>query len=290
MEIIRVNTKRGLELKGAIWNSSSSDTVVILMSGICSNVFQNDLIPSTGEILSQNNIACIAGQAMDAFSFFCYSDINLKKQVNTGVVFDDFSVAYEDVESYIKYAKELGFKNIILAGHSLGSNKIINYLGNTPDNFVKYFIVTAPIDLGHWWRVMPNIDVCLKLAEQFVTEGRNKDILPYLFGGFSPMSAESVLNFYNADNLKNCPVISNDGETDSLYSIKINGAFVIGENDSLTGGDPRGFIEKINSYCRHPEKNKTIVIKDGSHIFYGKHREYAEVMLKLVKDSDLLMV
>lgn len=145
MEIIRVNTPRGLELKGAMWGNNTMNTVVIMMSGICSNVFQNDLLAATGELLSKNNIACIIGHAMDAFSCFAYSDFSIGKQRNTGVVFDDFSAVYEDVESYVKYAKNLGFHNIILAGHSLGSNKIIHYLGNTPDNFVDYFIVSAPL-------------------------------------------------------------------------------------------------------------------------------------------------
>ena len=60
MEIIRVKTPRGLELKGAIFGDYTMDTVVIIMSGICSNVFQNDLLPVTGELLSSNNIAFIA--------------------------------------------------------------------------------------------------------------------------------------------------------------------------------------------------------------------------------------
>lgn len=283
MEIIRVNTPRGLELKGAMWGDSSMDTVVIMMSGICSNVFQNDLLPATGELLSTNNIAFIAGHAMDAFSCIAYSDFSINKQKYTGVVYDDFSLVYEDVESYVKYAKCLGFRNIILAGHSLGSNKIINYLGNTQDNYVDYFIVTAPVDLSHWFKVMPNVSKCIQLAEQFVSEGREKDILPYLFGGFSPMSAETVLSFYNAYNLKNCPVISGDGETSSLSNIKVNGAFVIGEKDSLTEGDPKGFMEKINSYCKNCENNQVIVVPDASHIFYSKHDEYARVILDCVE-------
>lgn len=44
------------------------NTVVIMMSGICSYVFQNDLLTSTGRLLSKNNIVFIAGHAMDAFS------------------------------------------------------------------------------------------------------------------------------------------------------------------------------------------------------------------------------
>ncbi len=283
MEIIRVNTPRGLELKGAIWGDASMDTVVIMMSGICSNVFQNDLLTAAGDLLSQNNIAFIAGHAMDAFSCIAYSDFSIHKQRYTGVVFDDFSLVYEDVESYVKYAKESGFKHIVLAGHSLGSNKIIHYLGNTSDNFVDYFIVSAPVDLSYWFKVMPNVMECIELAQKYVSEGRGHDILPYLFGGFSPMSAETVLGFYNAYNLKNCPVISGEGETASLSNIKINGSFVIGAKDSLTDNNPKGFMEKINSYCKNPEQNQVIVIPDASHIFYGKHEEYANSILDCVQ-------
>ncbi len=283
MEIIRVNTPRGLELKGAMWGNNTMDTVVIMMSGICSNVFQNDLLPAAGELLSSNNIAFIAGHAMDAFSMIAYSDFSTGKQRYTGVVYDDFSLVYEDVEAYVKYAKELGFKNIVLAGHSLGSNKIINYLGNTADDFVDYFIVSSPVDLAYWWKVMPNVSLCLETAKKFVEDGRGKEILPFLFGGFSPMCAETVLGFYNAYNLKNCPVISHDGETSSLYSIKISGSFVIGGKDSMAAGDPKGFMNQINACCKNPEANQVVVVPEASHIFYGKHKEYAAVMLECIK-------
>ena len=288
MEIIRVKTPRGIELKGAMWGSDRMNTVVIMMSGICSNVFQNDLLTSTGGLLSKNNIAFIAGHAMDAFSCIAYSDFSTGKQKYTGVVYDDFSLVYEDVEAYVKFARDLGFKNIILAGHSLGSNKIIHYLGNTSDNFVDYFIVSAPVDLAHWFEVMPNVKECIELAKKFVDENRGTEILPYLFGGFSPMSAETVLSFYNAFNLKNCPVISNNGATASLFNIKVNGSFVIGEKDSLTDGNPEGFMVKLNSYCKHPERNQVIVIPDASHIFYGKDKEYAQTILECVEKHSFL--
>lgn len=286
MEIIDVETPRGLVLKGAMWGNNDFDTVVIMLSGICSNVFQNELLPATGDTLLKNGVAYIAAHAMDSFSIISYSNTKTKKQSTTGVVFDDFSVVYEDVETYVKYAKNLGFKRIILAGHSLGSNKIINYLGNTSDNFVDSFIVTAPIDLTHFFNCIPDKDMYLKTARQFVDSGRGQDILPFVFMGFSPMCADTLLNFYNAENLKNCPVISGDGETDSLYSIKISGSFVIGGKDSMTDSDPEGFITKINSHCRKPKNNRLVVIPDASHIFYGKHQEYADTILDCVKSND----
>ena len=285
MEILKVTTPRGLELKGAIFGDNKNDTVLIMLTGICSNVFQNELLYTTGKLLESNGISCIIAHAHDSFSCFAYTDFSIGKQRHAGVFNDDFNMVYEDVESYVKYAKEeMGFKNIVLAGHSLGSNKIIHYLGNTPDNYVDYFIISSPVDIMHWWKIMPNIDKCFDMAKSIVDEGRGDDILPFLFGGFSPMTANTVLGFYNADNLKNCPVLSGNGETRSLYNIKPNGAFIIGSKDSVTGNSPKSFMEKLNSWTRNPNHNIVIEVPDASHIFFGKHDIYAETILECINN------
>lgn len=284
MDIIKAVTKRGLELRGAIYDSGSTDAVLVMLTGICSNVFQNDLLDATGNLLSKNGISVIIGHAHDSFSCFAYTDHSIGKQKNTGVYNDDFNMVYEDVETWVLKAKEMGFESIILAGHSLGSNKIINYLGNTSDDFVDYFIVSCPIDIMHWWEVMPNIDECFELAEQWVRKGRGNDILPFLFGGFSPMTANTVLGFYNAENLKNCPVLSKKGETKSLYNIKPNGTFLIGSKDSVTGDSPKAFMEQLNQWTKSPERNQVIEVYGASHIFYGKHDLYAETILQCLQN------
>lgn len=290
MEIISVQTPRGLVLKGAMWGDTSMDTVVIMMSGICSNVFQNELLPEAGKVLSENGIAFIAGQTMDAFSFISYSNTKTGKQTTTGVVTDDFSMSYEDVESYVKYAKDLGFKKIILAGHSLGSNRVIHYLANTADDYVNNFIISAPVDLRHFFDIIPDKEIYLETAQKFVDEGRGKDILPFAFMGFSPMTANTLLAFYNAENLKNCPVISDDGETRSLSQMKVNGAFIIGACDSMTNKDAEGFIRKINSYCKNPKKNRIVVVPNASHIYYAKHNEHACAVLDCVKSFECITI
>lgn len=290
MEIINVQTPRGLVLKGVMWGDTSMDTVVIMMSGICSNVFQNELLPEAGKVLSENGIAFIAGQTMDAFSFISYSNTKTGKQTTTGVVTDDFSMSYEDVESYVKYAKDLGFKKIILAGHSLGSNRVIHYLANTADDYVNNFIISAPVDLRHFFDIIPDKEIYLETAQKFIDEGRGKDILPFAFMGFSPMTANTLLAFYNAENLKNCPVISDDGETRSLSQMKVNGAFIIGACDSMTNKDAEGFIRKINSYCKNPKKNRIVVVPNASHIYYAKHNEHACAVLDCVKSFECITI
>lgn len=285
MEIIKINTKRGLELKGAFFDVESKETVLIMLTGICSNIFQNELLYSTGKLLSKNNIAVMIAHSMDSFSCFAYTDHSINKQKITGTFNDEFDKVYEDVESYVLWAKEKGYKKIILAGHSLGSNKIINYLGNTKDNFVDRFIISSPIDLGHWWTIMPDIERCLKLAEKYIKEGNENYILPWLFGGFSLMTAKTVIDFYNAKNLKNCPVLSNDGEFESLKNIKPNGLFLIGGKDSVVGKSPKEFMETLKAHTKNPFKNKVAVIENASHIFYNKHDEYANAVFDYIKET-----
>lgn len=284
MEIIKAIAKRGLELRGAIYGDTSNDTALVMLTGICSNIFQNDLLDSTGKLLSKNGITTIIGHAHDSFSCFAYTDHSIGKQKHTGVFRDEFPMVFEDVETWVLKAKELGFKKIILGGHSLGSNKIINYLGNTSDDFIDYFIVSSPIDIMHWWEVMPNIDKCFEMAKEFVRAGKGEDILPFLFGGFSPMTANTVLGFYNADNLKNCPVLSKQGETKSLYNIKPNGTFIIGSKDSVTGKSPKAFMEQLNNWTKDPSKNKVIEVEGASHIFYNMQDVYAQTVLDCIKD------
>ena len=48
----------------------------------------------------------------------------------------------DDIEGYLNYARKSGYKNIILAGHSLGANKVIYYLSRHHDKKnVSHFIL-----------------------------------------------------------------------------------------------------------------------------------------------------
>lgn len=286
MKIISVPTQRGLVLRSVMYEAQNCDTVVILMTGICSNIFNNQLLQTTGEVLSKNGVSYIVGQAMDAFSVLHYSNVITKTQELKGVAIDDFDVINQDIQAYVDYAKALGYKNIILGGHSLGSNRVIHYLSQNHDCCVKQFIISGPVDFADMLKTMVP-EEHLEIAKKFVADDRGEEILPFLFGGFSPMRADTMVNnWINNKIYKNCPFLSLEGETESLSRIKINGAIIIGEKDSCTGGNAYKFASKINSCMQNSAKNRIIIVKDASHIFYNKHNEYAQAVLNFVKEND----
>ena len=97
MDILKVTTPRGLELKGAIFGDDTNDTALVMLTGICSNVFQNELLYTTGRLLEKNGITCIIAHAHDSFSCFAYTDFSTGKQKHAGTFNDDFNMVYEDV-------------------------------------------------------------------------------------------------------------------------------------------------------------------------------------------------
>ena len=267
-----------------MYEAACADTILILMSGICSNIFNNQLLQTTGEVLSQNGISYIAGHAMDAFSVLHYSNTKTKTQELKGVALDDFSVINDDIQSYIDYAESLGYKNIILGGHSLGSNRVIHYLAQNPNSKVKHFILSGPVDLAQMLETMVKKEE-FEYAKKLVYENRGDEILPFLFGGFSPMSANTMINNWHDNKIyKNCPFLSNDGEVDSLSKIKISGMVLIGEKDSCAGDYPIDFARKISSETKSHHENKIVILDDAGHVFYNKHNEYAKAILDFIKD------
>ena len=80
MDILKVKTPRGLELAGAIFGDKTADTVLIMVTGICSNVFQNELLYKTGQLLSENGVTVIVAHPHDAFSCFAYTDFSIGRQ------------------------------------------------------------------------------------------------------------------------------------------------------------------------------------------------------------------
>jgi len=273
-----------------MYEANNTDTIMILMTGICSNIFNNQLLQTTGELLSSNGISYIVGQAMDAFSVLHYSNTVTKTQELKGVVLDDFSVINEDIQSYIDYAKSLGYKNIILGGHSLGSNRVIHYLSQNPDCAVKHFIISGPVDFTDMLNVMTKPEQ-FELAQKLVNEGKGDEILPFLFGGFSPMSANTMIaNWYDNKIYKNCPFLSGDGETESLSKIKISGLILIGEKDSCAGADAFVFATKINNCTQSSKDNKIVILEGAGHVFYNMHNEYANIVLKFIKDLGLVKI
>lgn len=146
---IRVPTERGVMLDGVLCHKTHTDTVLIAITGIHGNFYSNPFYYNIGDTLNEAGIDFIYAQTNDAFGRMKTVNVNTGEQETIGSWNERFSYTDEDIDAYLAFAEEEGYEHIILAGHSLGANKVIYYLSRHHDPRVEHFFLLSPANLTY---------------------------------------------------------------------------------------------------------------------------------------------
>ena len=276
---LEIGTKRGVVLNGVLFESEKkSDTVLIAITGIHGNFYSNPFYFNIGDTLSANGIDFIYAQTNDAFSEIETINFKTKKKELIGSWNERFFYTEEDIGAYIDFAAK-NYKKIILAGHSLGANKVIYYLSKNFDERVDKFIFLSPANLTY---MMKNVtDYEKKIIKKFVDYGQGEKILPFEFMGWVVCTANTA-NDWLSGTLNNVHV-EVDGDFLQVEKIRHEGALFIGTYDNFTCGDPVKFLKNINDHMQTAEKNKLIFIEKTGHTYQQKEQEIADKILDVIK-------
>ncbi|MBQ3462027.1 MAG: DUF1749 domain-containing protein [Clostridia bacterium] len=282
MKEIYVPTKRGTVLNGVLFKAKNeADTVVIAITGIHGNFYSNPFYYNIVDTLNEGGIDFMYAQTNDAFGKIKSFNVITRKEEIIGSWNENFEHTNEDIEGYINYAWEIGYKHIILAGHSLGANKVIHYLSETHDKRVEHFILLSPANLTHMMSGVTDREK--KIVRDMVEGGHGQQMLPFYFMGWVACVADTAYQWLFTDTLNNVHV-ETDGDFSQAEKITHTGALVIGTYDNFTYGDPSGFLENINNHIPTAKDNKLVFIEKTGHTYQQKEEEIADDILQLVKD------
>lgn len=276
MENLEIETARGTILNGVLFSEKKSDTVLIAITGIHGNFYSNPFYFNIGETLSKNGIDFIYAQTNDAFGEIETFNVKTQKKEIIGSHNERFFYTEEDIFAYLNFA-EKNYKNIFLAGHSLGANKIIYFLSKNPAANIKKFLLLSPANLSY---MMSGVtDGEKKIIKKFVDYGQGEKILPFEFMGWVICTANTANDWISG-------ILDNTTQNFSqVEKIIHSGALVIGTYDNFTRGDPKNFLENINNHFREPEKNELIFIEKTGHTYQQKEQEIADIILKYLQKN-----
>lgn len=281
MKIFEVETKRGDVLYGCLYGEKYKDTCVIITNGTCGNIFENKFLQVVGEELEKNKISFIYAHNSGAF----HRMDSAKNGGPIGNTYDLFDNCLEDLQAFVDFAKECGYKHIILGGHSYGANKAVYYLSQNQKEKIDKYILISPTDTSRLKdHEQKSADELMPIALKFKKEGRLDDIMPTIFDDYNYYTARAFLDFIENKHAKNLPVYSKNGDWKQLKSIKQIGLFVMGENDGFAYGDTAKHLKEINKQTSRKD-NLVKVISNTGHTFKGKADELAQEILKFVNHS-----
>lgn len=281
MKIIEVETKSGTTLYGCLYGEQYQDTCVIITNGNCGNIFENKFLQVVGEELENNKISFVYAHNSGAFHRM---DTKTKSGNPIGNTYELFDDCLEDLQAYIIWAKERGYRHIILGGHSYGTNKVVYYLSKNQKEPIEKYILISPTDTGQLKEhERLSAEELMPLALKFKEENKLDELLPIPFDNYNLYTARAFLDFIENKHAKNLPVYSKNGDWKQLKMIKQTGLYIMGEKDSFAFGDTLNHLQTINTNSKK-QNNVVTVIEDCGHTFRNKERELAYAILKFVQN------
>ncbi|MBR3729893.1 MAG: DUF1749 domain-containing protein [Bacteroidales bacterium] len=282
MENLKIETQRGTLLDGVLFGTNGkADTVMIAITGIHGNFYSNPFYYNIGNTLTAAGIDFIYAQTNDAFGVIQTMNTHTGKEETIGSWNERFVLTDEDIEAYLDYAVKRGYKHILLAGHSLGANKVIYYLSRHHDPRVEHFLLLSPANLDYMTSGITANE--RHIIKQLYEQGAGDKMLPFLLMGWVECIVATAYDWVHSGLLNNVHT-SPDGDFSQAEQITHTGALLIGTYDRFTDGDPTGFLRNINSHIPTTAQNRLVFIERTGHTYQQKEQEVADKILELIKD------
>ena len=178
-------TEDNVLLNGYI-SKASSNKVIISTHGMSSNCFKNRDKIIMNEAF-KNNISYIAynNRGSELVRYLTtYNNGKVVKKLG-GTSFEDVLDGYFDIKAAVKEAIGLGYTDIYLQGHSLGSTKVLytyNKLKNENSELIKYIkgiILLSLVDIPRALTIYSKdkLEVYKNLAEEYESKGKLDELM-----------------------------------------------------------------------------------------------------------------
>lgn len=275
MDFIYDYTEDGLRLQGTYFESIKKDICVVFIHGMYANVIENYFAVVWGRTLAGNNIGFLYGHTRGYSNTNDIVDKN-GDSVTIGTTFEIFEDCLQDIDMWIRKAYELGYRRIVLAGHSFGCCKILYYYYRKQANVTGIVFASAPDMQGLTRMYEPDYDLLLEEAERNVKEGMPKKLTSKLVENYMPFSSATFYNWYKSgSNADNFPIIRNPEHFEQLETVDIPLLVFAGANEEASYLQ----LDLLKKKARRCSDFTWRVIDNANHIYWNKEEETAELIL-----------
>lgn len=277
--LTHLKTRDGVTLDGIVTQPKhKSKTALIWLHGLTSSFY-----------FSQTLIKKLSDECQAAhIGYFKFNmrghDIVARGQEGfLGTLFEKFEDSVYDIRAMIRFARRLGYQNIILAGHSTGANKAVYYLHKTQDRHVKGLVLLGALNdiAAETQRVgkkefLKNVRLAKNLQKKnpsafFESKGFLFTANRYL-SLHMPGTAEDVFPYYDQK-----------AQWKELASIRIPISLIIGGRDEYLDIPIKKYIETFRAHATSTKSFSSAIIKGANHSFRNREHALAHTIMQFIK-------
>ncbi len=279
---IPIPTERGTVLPGTLFregNERMAETCVIAITGIHGNFWSNPFYYNFGDTLAAAGVDFVYAETSDAQGQIEVDNALTGGREVIGSFNEDFAHIDQDVDAYVRWAREEGYSRVMLAGHSLGANKVVHYLSTHHDPFVEHFVLLSPANMDF---LMGQVDSRQReIIDWAVEEGQGDRMLPFALFGWAPMLAQTAWQWVHANPLDNVHLDAGRDFT-QVERVTQSGALFIGAFDAFALGDPVQLVEETSRHFPRSDENLIVIIPRTGHTYQGREQYTADALRDVV--------
>lgn len=291
-------TKDNLRLPGVHYKPQSDTNIcVVLVHGMSGNILENYFAAVLGQTLSEDGIGFIYGhnRGYNHINDIATKEIGKDEGYETtrvGVTYERFEDCLIDIETWLDEVRTLGYKKIILLGHSLGCNKVIYYLHrDKPEDVIGVILASPPDMVGQFKKYQSNYGDLVAEARKNLQEGKPRRLLSILIWDWYNLSSQTFLDLaLDGSPADNLPLMRNPDTFPELASIRMPLLTIMGEHDDIVIKTLEEDMDQIKSKATHSPSFTKKFIPKANHVYSRQEESFAEVVLDWIKKSNFNIV
>ena len=279
-ELVRINSIDEIEQPGILYTlNEDTDKIVIHVNGLNGNFYENRFLDILAKSYTDKNYAFLTfnNRGRD----FITELLKGNDFTIIGGSLERFKDCILDIDGVLNYLKEKGYKEIILEGHSYGSNKFLYYYNHKKDDSIKKIVLLAPCDIPSEGKKFLSEEEYNKAKEEstrLVQENKENELIDFSVMANGKIAAGTYFNDFlpNGENDFIRYVDGINGKSEVLNNIDIPTLVIFGDADECVLTQP---IDVVKEYLKNNLSNCNIQIIDSAdHSYTGRYEELGKVI------------
>lgn len=279
-ELVRINSIDKIEQPGILYTpNEDTDKIVIHVHGLNGNFYENRFLDILAKSYTDKNYAFLTfnNRGRD----FITELLKGNDFTIIGGSLERFKDCILDIDGVVNWAKEKGYKKIILEGHSYGCNKVLYYYNHRKDDSIKKIVLLAPCDIPSEGKKFLSEEEYNKSKEEstrLVQENKENELIDFSVMANGKIAAGTYFNDFlpNGENDFIRYVDGINGKSQVLNSIDIPTLVIFGDVDECVLTQP---IDVVKEYLENNLSECNIQIIEGAdHSYTGRYEELGKVI------------
>lgn len=286
--LVRFDATDGIGLAGLLFEPAKrSQSVVIWLHGTGgSSVFESRRTNLLASALTDRGLA-----------FFPFNNrgAHVVRRIGQdlgGAAFEKIKQCVPDIDGAVRELWRRGYRNIYVAGHSTGANKIAVYDHYKRRNRIRgYLLIAGGDDVGLMLEQLGprGLRTMLAKARREIAAKRGREFVPYALSEL-PMTWQGIYDLANPDGDYNVfpyreaitgPRVSRKPLFHYIREIRKRSLYIYGAEDQYAEGNVSGFVEVLAQQVS--DRAEIVVLAGADHGFTGHEADLGKLMAEWIE-------